>query len=264
MEFLKKHYEKLVLGVVLLGLTVAVCLLPVIISSKRAALEQATTGVLNPKVKELPPVDMTVLDAALQRVQTPIRLNFTHNHNLFNPVLWAKGSDGRPQRVVSGPAMGPEALEVTDIKPLYLWLTFNGVSGSSYLVGFTNQAAPPSKRTGEKLASRGGGKGDLFTLVDVHGPEDKPTELVLKLNDLEEPITVGPGKPYKQVVSYAADLHYPVGNKNWRDQRTNSPALNIGDGQYIIVAISQTNVIVSSKQNEKKTTIPLKAPTETR
>ena len=53
MEFLKKNYEKVVLGVVLLGWTIAACLLPFIISAKRASLEEQRVST-KPKVKELP------------------------------------------------------------------------------------------------------------------------------------------------------------------------------------------------------------------
>ena len=66
MGFLKKNYEKIVLVVVLLGLTAASCLLPFIISAKREALESQRVNT-KANVKPLPPPDMTVEEAALQR-----------------------------------------------------------------------------------------------------------------------------------------------------------------------------------------------------
>src|ERR1700758_3094013 len=113
MEFLKKNYEKVVLGVVLLGLTVAVCLLPIIISTKREKLHEVSSSLINHKIKELPPLELAALEAALQRLQTPFRLDLTRDHNLFNPVAWIKGSDNRPVKVQAGLPTGPEALELT-------------------------------------------------------------------------------------------------------------------------------------------------------
>ena len=40
MDFLKKHYEKVMLGVVLLGLAVAVAVLPFMIASEKEKLEE--------------------------------------------------------------------------------------------------------------------------------------------------------------------------------------------------------------------------------
>jgi hypothetical protein len=264
MEFLKKNYEKVVLGVVLLGLTVAVALLPVILGSKRAKLTEMRDVLTHPKIKELPPLDLAPQEAALQRAQAVARLDFTRNHNLFNPVLWQKTPDGRIVKASAGPQLGPEKMEITDIKPLFLQLAFNSVSGSSYLVGVENEAASqPGKRKGEKLASKDS-KNDLFTLRDVKGPADKPTELVLELNETGEVISIAPGKPFRRVDGYSADLKYPPDNKTWRAQRSGA-TLNFAGGQYNIVAISQSNVVFSAKQNEKKTTINfINAVTETR
>ncbi|MDB6108645.1 MAG: hypothetical protein JWR69_395, partial [Pedosphaera sp.] len=234
MELLKKHYEKVVLGVVLLGLTVAVALLPVILGSKRAKLTEMHDVLTHPKIKELPPLDLALPEAALQRVQAVARLDFTRNHNLFNPVLWLKSADGRPVKASSGPQLGPEKMEITAIKPLYLQLSFNSVSGNSYLIGVENEAAASaSKRKGEKLASKDN-KNDLFTLREVRGPAEKPTELVLELNETSETITIAPGKPFRRVDGYSADLRYPPENKPWRDVRSGA-ALNFAGGQYNIV-----------------------------
>jgi hypothetical protein len=263
MEFLKKNYEKIVLGLVVLGLTAAVCILPVIIGNKRENLKSLRTTLTNPKIKELPALDIKPQEAGVQRLQTAFYLNLTLDHNLFNPVTWMKGADNRPVKVVAGLPTGPEALEVTGIKPLRLWLNFDSVSGSSYLVGFTNQAALQVRnRTGEKAVSLGNNnKSDLFSLTQVRGEGDK-AELVLTLNDDGEQVTIASNRPYSRIQGYSADLRYTAGSgKIWRDQKVQSP-LVFGDGTYNIVAITETNVTVESKQNAKKTTINFKAPIE--
>ena len=74
MDFVKKHYEKVLLGLVLLALTVAVGLLPLKIASERQDLDDMRSKLLHRPVKELPPVDLSRDEATLQRVQLPVKL----------------------------------------------------------------------------------------------------------------------------------------------------------------------------------------------
>ena len=55
LEPLKKHYEKVLLGVVLLGLLVAVVLLPVILSQERKKLEDIRTVEIQPDAQAAAP-----------------------------------------------------------------------------------------------------------------------------------------------------------------------------------------------------------------
>ena len=73
MDFIKKNYEKVLLAVVLLLLTVGACMLPFYLGSKREELDRKRVSRLNTKVKELPPVDLSVYEAAAKRAQTPVR-----------------------------------------------------------------------------------------------------------------------------------------------------------------------------------------------
>jgi hypothetical protein len=262
MDLIKKHYEKVLLGVVLLGLTVAVVLLPFIISAKRADLEQKRVNSV-PRPKPLTPLDMAVEDTALQRVQSPVKLDFTTKHNLFNPVVWQKTADGHLVKVQTGNEIGVGALEVTDIKPLYLQLTYNAWSDPGYLIGVERQAATdPGKRSKRETFLKRDTKNDLFTLRDVKGPPDKPTELVLELSETGDAISISPDKPFKRVEGYQADLKYGLeANKIWKNQRVGA-TLNFAGGQYIVVAITENNVVLSAKSNDKKTTITFNPATE--
>ena len=58
MEFLKKHYEKVLLSVVLVGLAVAAALLPIKVAAVRETLEQATRRYESRTVKPLKPLDL--------------------------------------------------------------------------------------------------------------------------------------------------------------------------------------------------------------
>jgi hypothetical protein len=265
MEFLKKNYEKVLLAVVLLGLTVAACGLPFIISAERNALAAYIGGNVS-HVKPIPPMDMSGLDAALQRAQAQVKLDYTTGHNLFNPVLWKKFPDGHLLKETSENMEGPDALVVTDIKPLYLEISYSTQSGSGYMMHVKREAAlrEGERLGGDRFVSRDS-KSDLFTLQDVKGPAQNPTELDLVWKETDESIVITPGKPFRRVDGYTADLKYPPEpGKTWTDRRVGSRPLNFANGAYNIVAITESNVVVSAESNKKKTTITFHPATEPR
>ena len=126
-----------------------------------------------------------------------------------------------------------------------------------------DQAAPVSKRPPHDTIVGKDTKGD-YNLVGIKGPEDKPTELNLEVKETGEAIALSPDHPFKRVNGYAADLKYPP-EAGWvrNGQRVDS-LLAFGGAQYKIVAITQSNVVVSAKSNDKKTTITFNPPTEPR
>jgi hypothetical protein len=263
MEFLKKNYEKVLLGLVLLGLTVSAALLPFIISGKRNALEEARNVLTNPKIKELPPLDLTRHETAMTRAQAPVRLNFSGRHNLINPVLWQKTPEGRIIKVNTGSEVAG-GVEVTGITELYLNLSFDSASGGGYLFGVQREAAArPDQRGKRQTLAKLDAKNDYFTLREVKGTAENPTGFLLELGDTGEKVTVAPAKPYKRVDGYSADLKYAPENKTWRNQRMGM-SLTFGGDQYNIVAITQSNVVLSAKQNEKKTTLNFVSSSEPR
>jgi hypothetical protein len=263
MDFLKKNYEKVLLGVVLLGLTVAVASLPVIISQTRKQIEDAANNQFNAIPKPLPPLDSKLEEEALHRAQATFKLDFTTKHNLFNPVLWQKTADGRLIKIESGNELGASALVVTAINPLYLKLTYKAPTANGYFVTVEDQAAPPGKRSPHDTIVAKDTKGD-YSLIDIKGPADKPTELDLEIKETGETIALIPDHPYRRINGFIADLKYPP-EAGWirNNQRVDSP-LAFGGAQYKIVAITQSNVVVSAKSNDKKTTITFNTPTEPR
>src|SRR5436190_16385826 len=124
MDFLKKHYEKVLLGVVLIGLAVAVAVLPFFISSEQQKLHDLTSGVLNPKVKPLTNLDLTVSEQALSRLASAPAIDFSPPNRLFNPMPWQKAADGK---IIPGTRVGPTALVVSSNNPPNLRLTIDKV-----------------------------------------------------------------------------------------------------------------------------------------
>src|SRR5581483_9068553 len=118
MAFLKKHYEKILLGAVLLGLAVVVGFLPIKISNDRQAIQDKAQGLTHPKPKPLTNLDMTMPEGTLKRVASPAIISFSAPNKLFNPMPWQKAADGS-LIPFDDQHIGPKALTVTKIIPLY-------------------------------------------------------------------------------------------------------------------------------------------------
>lgn len=268
MEFLKKHYEKVILGVVLVGLAVAVAVLPFFISSEKDKLDQMKSAVLHPKVKPLTNLDLSVSEAALKRLATPAVIDFGPPNRLFNPMPWQKAADGH---LILRESVGPNRIVVTNITPLYMVLTLDSVTpsdaGPKYVIGVEKQAAPmPSQRNKrQSLCSMNPPtKTDVFTMVEVKGKPDDPSQIVVQLNDTGEKAIITREQPFRRIDGYMADLHYDLEKKSWTHKRVNSqPPLSFNGEEYNIVAINQNEVVLSAKLNGKKWAIkanPTAAP----
>src|SRR5277367_3482315 len=145
MDFIKKHYEKIVLSVVLLGLVGALVFLPVLISNDRQKQEDMKEEVIPKRPKPLQPLDMSRQDNVIARLQSPYDLDFSTTNRLFNPLEWKKDYSGNLIKIVTGHEIGASAAVVTKITPLYLVLTLDAVQtnemGAIYVIGVEHQAA---------------------------------------------------------------------------------------------------------------------------
>lgn len=259
MDFLKKHYEKVLLGLVLLGLAASIAFLPIKISSERQKLEDLRTGLTHPKVKELTNLDLTVSEAALKRVAAPALVDFSTTNRVFNPVPWQKAADGHLIKLEER-NIGPKAVQVVKVTPLYLILTFDNVMMGSdntpkYVVGVQKEAATVvSQRNKKQSYCRPGEKTDTFTLAEVKGKPEDPTQLDLVLNDTGDRVSISKDKPFRRVDGYMADLKYAPENKTWSARR-NGSQLSFNNEEYNIVAITQNEVVLSAKSNQKKWTV---------
>jgi len=264
MEFLKKHYEKVLLGVVLLGLVVAVAFLPFKIASEKQALEDMRNQYRQKPVKALTNLDLTVPDNALKRMATPAALDFGTPNRLFNPMLWQKAADGHLIKV-DATSIGPKALEVTKMIPLYLKLSLDSVTvldtGSRYVIGILNEAASNVKdrRKTQKYCSIDT-KTDLFTLRSAKPAPDNPTNVVvsLELNDTRQIVPVSREQPYQRVEGHMVDLKYAPENKTWAARRVGDQ-LGFNGEYYNIVAITDDEVVLSAKSNQKKWSVKYNA-----
>ena len=266
MDFLKKHYEKVLLGVVLLGLAVAVAFLPFKIASDKQDLENKRNTLIHPKVKLLPPLDLVEPDRYLKRMVSPATLDFSAPNKLFNPMPWQKAVDGRLIKV-DATNVGPNAVTIAKLTPLYLKLTLDSVmvsdSGARYVIGIEREAAlnPRERTKTQKSCSLNtNAKNEMFTLRDIKTAPDNPTNitLVLELNDTRQRAEVSREQPFRRIDGYMADLKYAPESKAWTARRVGA-SLPFNGEDYNIVAITENEVVLSAKSNQKKWTIKYSA-----
>ncbi|PYI84950.1 MAG: hypothetical protein DME26_12230 [Verrucomicrobia bacterium] len=253
----KRHYEKFLLGFVLLGLLVAVGWLLFKIEEEQTALKKATEQRIKRKGKEVKPIDLSRHELDLQLAQDPPKLNLSRPHNLFNPVKWQMKPDGTLVKVATGKEIGPEALIVTNITSLRYILSFERPAATGYFVGEINEAHPNPRSRGKTQAfvsTNTPSPGKPFILREVQGPADDPTELIFEMTDTKERVSVTKETPYTRVSGYKVDLRYDPANKTFNDLRVGSKFTLEGE-EYNIASISSTSVVVSAKSNDKRTTI---------
>jgi hypothetical protein len=264
MDLLKKHYEKIVLGGVLLVLVVSAALLPVMIGNERDSLKAKSDEIINLPSKPLEPLNLSTQQLILQRVVAGVTLDLSSRHKMFNPVFWQKTPEGRTVKIATGDETGPKALTVTKQTPLNLIITLDsinpgdGTTPTRYIIGVERQAATEvSKRRKKQYYSTVDNKNDAFLLRKVNGPPENPDSLVLELTDGGETLTLEKGKPFSRVDGYMVDLKYDLEKKTWTNQRIGSPVLRFGNEDYNIVAITKNEIVVLAKSNQKKTPISI-------
>ena len=266
MDFLKKHYEKVILGVVLIGLAVAVAVLPFFISSEKDKLDAMKSAVLNPRVTPLTNLDLSGPEQTLKRLASPALIDFGPPNRLFNPMPWQKAADGH---LIARESVGPNRISVTNITPLYLVLTLDSIaqsdSGPKYVIGIEKQAAPTAGQRNKRqslCSTNPPTKNEIFTMLEVKGKPDDPSQIVVQLNDTGEKAVITKDQPFRRVDGYTVDLRYDPEKKVWNHQRVSSHLAFNGE-EYNIVAINQNEVVLSAKVNGKKWAIranPTAAP----
>jgi hypothetical protein len=103
---------------------------------------------------------------------------------------WQKAADGH---LVLRESVGPSRVVVTNITPLYLILTLDSVTpsdvGPKYVIGIEKQAAatPGQRNKRQSLCSTNPPtKNETFTMLEVKGKPDEPSQIIVQLNDTGE------------------------------------------------------------------------------
>lgn len=260
MQFIKKNYEKVLLGVVLLGLVAVAMFMLLLVAGEKQAQEERRMKIINRPVRPLAPVDVSYAEGLVNRASTMAFVNFSDNTNrLFNPLRWQRAADGR---VIKNPVgTDLERLNITKITPLYLTISLDRVtvsdSGARYQIGIEQQAAARVRGKRSLFMSVGdkreyGERDEPIIVREAQGPTNNPTQLVLELG--EEKIGISETNPYRRIEGYSADMRYPPENGVWTGRRVGD-RIRVAGEDYRISAISEDEVVLSAISNQKKWTI---------
>lgn len=256
MEFLKAHYEKLILGVVLLGLAVAAWFVSAAPKgedefgqSAGIVYESKATG-----------VDTSTNEVALARFNVMTNLDLENHHQLFNPNVWQRKPDGS---FVTGTKLGPKGLTIKSITPLKFTVTFVDVSeGISPRCSLRiNRVNPPGEKgmptamTSTLMAA--GEKNKYFKFLEARPPE-APAEVVLEMEKDGQTVTLAKGKSYERIEGYMAELQYSAANKNFRNVREKTPLVLSGETNNV-VSVTANEIILVNPSTTLKTTLKYNA-----
>ena len=250
MEFLKKHYEKMVLCVVLLGLAGAVLWSK---SASDAVQVSITVPVLGPppKTPPPPPLDLTNDQLALAQITNPPPVVLSGEHNLFNPVTWKRKANGDLLKIIK---TGAAAVMVTNITPLYMIISYeNTIDGPIYVMGLQrdvdvrNPGKTKTKNVYLRKDENQTKKGVPFIIRGIKGADGDPSEINLEITETgDTSVWVSKDHPYQLVTSHLADLRYDPEALTLSKKKVND-MIELDNDPYIIVAI--TNDAVSLKSS---------------
>jgi hypothetical protein len=252
MEFLKNHYEKVLLSVVLLALAVVTALLP---SQTKVA---ESLPAVPPVKKAYQGPNLATNQSAMLKLEALSRVDWPGIHNLFNPVKWKRRPDGRIEKIESRSQEGPQVLEIIKISPLNYVLAFEAAVGGGnnyrYQFSLVREAdSNPNMRRKVSTFVSVGDKTDQFALKELKGPPESPNELRLELTN-GVMVNVSKDTPYKRVDGYTTDLRYPPEDKIFRDRRKGDTLVISGETNNI-VAIYDDKVVLSANPTGERTTV---------
>jgi hypothetical protein len=267
MDFIKKHYEKVILALVLVGLVGAVGFLLIYIPQEQQKLKETQTQLTTRPVTPLVPLDTHREDAALARLQGDFALDLTTDHRVFNPVLWQMYYGGRLRKIVSDMEIGPRALVVTAINPIYSTITYLGTNSVGYQIRLLNPIGRTfAEQRGQTLQVHfDPDPKDRIILKRANGPSDSPTSLDLEVRSTHEDFNLptDPQQPARQVAGYEADIKYPPDPsvKPWSNARVGT-LLRFEGSTNQVLEVGAKSVVVSDKATTQRTTIPLSNSTQ--
>ncbi len=266
MDFLKKHYEKITLGLVLVVVMFLALQIPSAISSARRDEDERQRRIQNQATNAVTPVDLAAMKKSVENLNAPVSTKFAEpGHNLLNPVLWRKGA--RDQLIkIPTPEDAIRQLVVKDITPLRLTVLFGDNprpdSTGIYVVVTDESRMPRAARRPQPRTMRGtreNESNDLFKLLGFTGPVDTASEIKIELRKGARQLTLKRGEPFSEVVAYEVDLEYPPENKTFDDIIVGG-TVTFNFERYKVIAITESAVTIEGQTTPKRYTIEAAAP----
>ncbi len=282
MGFLKRHYEKIILSIVLLGLAGAAGYLTIKVNKVKSELKSEREQVASGGATQSYDLAST-LEQKLTIVSNPPPVQIDGEHRLFNPVLWKETAGGKRFPVREGNEAGVGALKASNVKPLFFTIAFDKPVGSNpermrYSFKFHQQDVVDKRgrtpRPSSKYAGIDGKLGEWpfgeqtvnMYLKSTEGDPLSPTAFIIGMRDADnqdmaDTITLAADTPYEEVRSRLVDLNYAAAGVNFEAKRVGDQ-ISVDGEAYNIVAISETLVVVSAVRNNKRYEIPIESNTD--
>jgi hypothetical protein len=273
MEFLKKHYEKILLCLVLLGLAAAAVWMRTAIDAMQSGVDTSTNAVptgagprrgprggpSRPAAEAPKAMDLSEDLQALAQITNPPAVILSGTHNLFNPVTWKRKANGDLFKVLKS---GPDALSIVNITPLYTVISYDRATGDGgfYVLGAqqhvdAQQVGTAHNKTVEFVKKDQKTKTGLFIVRGIKGAENAPTDVELEIPQTGETnVWISTNNPYKRVDSYLADLKYDPETKVLSKQKVDD-WIKLDNEQYKIVEITNNAIRLQSSTSSKVTEI---------
>lgn len=271
MQFLKKHYEKIILMVVLAGLLGAAGWLLWQVKSVQEQVGDAGNEAPTTIAAKEPVERYTNL---IYRIKSPSGLSLAIIHPVFNPWTWyLKTNATGEQQLIRSTNIGPARLQILKVNPLNWILDAKATVASdrtNFTLSFTREDDPNPNLRKPRPRSAGlnqTAKGDdsfQAILREGRNLNGNMSEFVVDIMVTNEPPVMGyivtPGNPWKKVMNYSVDMIYPPEPVPAipKDRRVGDK-VNIDGEIYKIIAIKETELTLES-QSQKRTTIQISLP----
>ncbi|MBM3846411.1 MAG: hypothetical protein FJ405_09015 [Verrucomicrobia bacterium] len=264
-ERVKSDYAKLLLIFTVLGLAVAVVVLYFLSLEEQQKATDITMNYERARPKPPPSLDMQRYTSALEASVNPGPVDFGLPHKLFNPVKWIRSPEGRIIADRTGKSIGPEAIKIENIRPLNRVVKFLDVVPEGYSLELTFEAAARvadarprvvtvNTNQDNKVRIPGGTPRmpNQLILKEVKGSAEAPDALVFEIADSKEQLVITKDRPSIKAEAYVADMSYAPENRHFRNQKRDA-MIGFAGEEYKIVEITENEVVVSNRLNDKKT-----------
>lgn len=280
MEFLKNHYEKIILGLMLLLMASGAVLLVLEGGSVQDRLKEYRDLIVRGDGKPPPAQDMEGMKGLLARVIKPSQTDFVAVHRVFNPMAWYVDTNGN---LIAGTKVGVSQLAVHSITPLRLVMEFVSTGGTpdrpSVSINVTREFGrtyAEQSKTRKTVFLNATNTAVTATSANTLDPQRKLVLLVREAAgtpenpevkcELHEPgkdpikFNLSKAQGFINVVEYIASIQYLVEtNFAWPKARKDTQLMFAGDTN-IVVEITASNVVVRAVSNDKVTTLPVGPP----
>lgn len=268
MDFLKKHYEKILLGLVLVVVMFLALQIPSAISAAKRDQDERERKIKNQATNAVVPVDVGPMQKSVQNLNSPVPTKFAEPaHNILNPVLWKKGARGEWVKIPT-PEDAIRRLAIKEITPLRLTVLFEkelkfSADTHRMKITITDESLVPRVRRRPQSREpkvKEGESNDLFKVIAVSGSADNPSEIKIELRKGAKQITLKRGETFSEVVAHEADLEYAPENKTFNDILVGG-TISFNDERYKVIAITGSAVTIEGQTTPKRYTIEASAPT---